>query len=135
MILKIKIGIIFFISIDFLQLSAQNAKPPDALSSLFGDLLKSAGNLPSSPSSVTKEPSLLHNLVRNVEKQKSEKSNSDQPQGFQDFEKDGEKSPSSGTKPSKDGFDNDEQTKLDFPDKDRRDRERGSSSGTSSHIF
>ena len=130
MILKIKIGIIFFISIDFLQLSAQNAKPPDALSSLFGDLLKSAGNLPSSPSSVTKEPSLLHNLVRNVEKQKSEKSNSDQPQGFPDFEKDGEKSPSSGTKPSKDGFKPSKDGEgFDDDEEEERDRERGSSSG------
>ena len=128
MILKIKIGIIFFISIDFLQLNAQNNKPPDALSSLFGDLLKSAGNVPSSPSSVTKAPSLFHNLVRSVEKQKSKKSNSDQPQDFPDYEnkeKDGEKGSPSGTKPSKDGFKNNEKTKLDFPGKE----DQGPSSG------
>ena len=115
MILKIKIGIIFFISIDVLN--AQNAKPPDALSSLFGDLLKSAGNLSPSPSSVTKEPSLLHNLVRNVEKQKSEKSKSDH--GFQD--------PMSETKPSKDGFNNNEKTELNLPNKDERVSEKGPS--------
>ena len=117
MILKIKIGIIFFISIDVLN--AQNAKPPDALSSLFGDLLKSAGNLSPSPSSVTKEPSLLHNLVRNVEKQKSEKSKSDQPKGFQD--------PLSETKPSNDGFNNNEKTELNLPNKDERVSEKGPS--------
>ena len=49
------------------------SKPPSD-ADLFGDLLKSAGKAPPDNSDVTKAPSFLHDLVKNLENKKREKS-------------------------------------------------------------
>ena len=72
--MMVNIGLIFLISIEFLQVLGQK-EPSESLSNIFGDLLKSAGSGAGldGDSRVTRAPSLLHDLVKNVEKQKEEK--------------------------------------------------------------
>merc|ERR1711936_786316 len=72
--MRVNIGLIFLLSIEFLQVLGQK-EPSESLSNIFGDLLKSAGSGAGldGDSRVTRAPSLLHDLVKNVEKQKEEK--------------------------------------------------------------
>merc|ERR1712073_91732 len=92
--MMVNIGLIFLVSIEFLQVLGQK-EPSESLSNIFGDLLKSAGSGAGldGDSKVTRAPSLLHDLVKNVEKQKeldfkySEEKNREKDQVFKSKDK------------------------------------------------